>query len=101
MNEETCLQKSELSGKGITLLTECTRPDRASSVANSYIFQTETRTYVLDTGCGRQRSDELKSLLSDVSDFHILSSHYHNDHVSNNGRIASVKSRIIFHNKVR
>lgn len=72
-----------------------------SDISNTYALNTGTRWYIIDTSCGKKRYKELKDFLKDKKNYTVLCTHYHNDHIANNGRVAGSVSEIMYHFKAR
>ncbi len=83
--------------KGLIYLCEKTKEGRATNFANTYILAINNKAFIIDTSCKKDRLKEIKAILKNYSAYVILCSHYHNDHIANNGRLASKKSPIIYH----
>lgn len=84
-------------GYEIKIFANMTEPGRASDIANTYAFTVRGKNYIIDTSCGKKRFKEIRNFLKNKIDVDILCTHYHNDHIANNGRIAKKKSRIFYH----
>lgn len=97
MNNTTDKILAKLSQNGIVILAKSQDPGRGSDIANTYLFEINDKQYIIDTACGKKRSDEIKKHLSNKSNLDILCTHYHNDHIANNGRISKKNSKIIYH----
>jgi len=82
---------------GLIFFTLPKKRGNGSDISNTYALNTGNQWYVIDTSCGRQRYKELKAFLKDKKNFTILCTHYHNDHIANNGRVASPDSAIMYH----
>jgi len=83
--------------KGLIYFTEHVKDNRATNYANTYIVTTGNRKYVIDSSCGRKRLTRVKRQLADAGNYTILCTHYHNDHIANNGRLSGKESPIIYH----
>ena len=83
--------------KGMIYFTDSTDSRRATAYANTYILSVNGREYVIDTSCGKKRYSDLKTTLKKSLNYSILCTHYHNDHIANNGRLARKGSPIIYH----
>jgi len=92
---------NRLKQKDITFLSSSDSPQKTSQTANTYIFNIAHKKYVIDTSCGGKRIKEIKDHISDSDNLTVLCTHYHNDHIANNGKIAKKNSDIIFHNNVK
>ncbi len=86
---------------GITLLSDTDRLNRASSAANTCVFQIGKTCYVLDPAFGKKRRKELAPLIRNADTVHVLCTHYHNDHCANNGWVARKGSKIYYHHRIR
>lgn len=86
-----------LNRLGIKIFAKSLDPAKGSDIANTYAFKANDKIYVLDTSCGKRRLKEIKEFLKDCAPPDILCTHYHNDHIANNGIIAGKRSRIIYH----
>lgn len=78
-------------GFEIKIFAKMTEPGRASDIANTYAFTVRDKIYIIDTSCGKKRFKEIRNFLKNRKEFDILCTHYHNDHIANNGRIAKKK----------
>ncbi len=87
----------DFKDKGMIYFTDSTNSDRATACANTYILSVNNRKYIIDTSFGKKRLKEIKSYLKGNDNYSILCTHYHNDHIANNGRLASKTSQIIYH----
>lgn len=96
MNEPEQILK-KLSEKGIGIFTKSLVSGRGSDISNTYIFESNDRLYIADTSCGIKRCREIRKFLKKNNNFDILCTHYHNDHIANNGRLASGNTRIYYH----
>lgn len=83
--------------KGLIYFTEHVKDNRATNYANTYIVTTDNRRYIIDSSCGRKRLTRVKRQLADAGNYTILCTHYHNDHIANNGRLSGKGSPIIYH----
>ena len=72
-----------------------------SDISNSYAFKHNDKWYLIDTSCGRERYRQLRDFTRNNRISAILCTHYHNDHISNNGRIASGDTPIIYHHRAK
>lgn len=88
---------SKLTQSGIVIFTKSLEPGRGSDIANTYAFKVNDQNYLIDTACGKKRFKEIKGHIAKIGNFDILCTHYHNDHIANNGRIASKTTKIIYH----
>ncbi len=86
-----------LKSRGLIFFTEKVKEGRATNFANTYVLTSGSRKYIVDSSCGKKRLREIKSCLNDDMDYTILCTHYHNDHIANNGRLAGVSAPIIYH----
>lgn len=84
-------------GYEIKIFAKTTEPGKASDIANTYAFRVRDKDYIIDTSCGKKRFKEIKNFLKGKKNFNILCTHYHNDHIANNGRIAGKCTRIFYH----
>lgn len=82
---------------GLFYFTLPKKKGNSSDISNTYVLNTGTAWYIIDTSCGRKRYKELKEFLKDKKDYTILSTHYHNDHIANNGRLIDKTGRILYH----
>jgi len=82
---------------GLVYFTLPKKRGNGSDISNTYALNTGTKWYIVDTSCGRKRYKELEKFLKDKKDYTILCTHYHNDHIANNGRIISKTGEIIYH----
>ncbi len=82
---------------GLIYFTLPKKRGNSSDISNTYALNTGTGWYIIDTSCGRKRYKELKEFLKDKKDYTILSTHYHNDHIANNGRLTEKNGRILYH----
>lgn len=87
----------QLSIKGIKIFTKNLEIGRGSDIANSYAFEINDKTFIIDTACGKKRYNEIKSFLGKNKNYDILCTHYHNDHIANNGKIAEKNTKIHYH----
>lgn len=83
--------------RGMTYFAEHVKEGKATNYANTFILSSGGRDYVIDSSCGRNRFSEIKAHLKRKCDYTILCTHYHNDHIANNGRLAGKTSPIIYH----
>jgi len=95
------LRNEDYKDKGMIYFTESVNSERATNLANTHILSVSGRDYVIDTSCGKKRYREIKEFLKERHDYSILCTHYHNDHIANNGRFARAHSPIIYHCKAR
>jgi len=82
---------------GLCYFTLPKKRGNGSDISNTYALNTGQKWYIIDTSCGKKRYKELKEFLKDKKDYTILCTHYHNDHIANNGRVASGNSEILYH----
>jgi len=97
MNNTTEQILATLCKNGIAIFTKSLEPKRGSDIANTYAFELNEKTYLIDTACGKKRFKEIKKYLSNKKNYDILCTHYHNDHIANNGRIADKNTKIFYH----
>jgi len=88
---------SEYEKYGLHYFTLPKKRGNGSDISNTYALNTGNRWYVIDTSCGKKRYKELKKFLKDKKDYTILCTHYHNDHIANNGRVACKTGVILYH----
>jgi len=86
---------------GLTFFTLPKKKGNSSDISNTYAINTGNHLYIIDTSCGRERYKELKSFLKDRKNYTILCTHYHNDHIANNGRLAQKSGEILYHPNAR
>lgn len=86
-----------LKSRGLIFFTEKVKEGRATNFANTYILTDDSRKYIIDSSCGKKRLREIESCLNGEDDYTILCTHYHNDHIANNGRLAGSSAPIIYH----
>lgn len=86
-----------LKERGMVYFAEPGKEGRATNYANTFILSAGGRDYVIDSSCGRRRFREISDHLRDRGEYTILCTHYHNDHIANNGRLAGKNSPIIYH----
>ncbi len=91
------MKNEDFKDRGMTYFTDSMEAGRATVFANTYIMSVNGREYVIDSSCGRKRYRDIKTFLKDRPDYSILCTHYHNDHIANNGRLARKGSPIIYH----
>jgi glyoxylase-like metal-dependent hydrolase (beta-lactamase superfamily II) len=82
---------------GLIFFTLPKKRGNGSDISNTYALNTGKKWYIIDTSCGKKRYKEIKEFLKDKKDYTILCTHYHNDHIANNGRLSSGNSRILYH----
>lgn len=82
---------------GLVFFTLPKKRGNGSDISNTYALNTGKQWYVIDTSCGKKRYKEVKEFLKDKNNYTILCTHYHNDHIANNGRLSSGKSAIYYH----
>jgi glyoxylase-like metal-dependent hydrolase (beta-lactamase superfamily II) len=82
---------------GLYYFTLPKKRGNGSDISNTYALNTGKRWYIIDTSCGKQRYKELKAFLKDKKDYTILCTHYHNDHIANNGRLVYKTGEILYH----
>jgi glyoxylase-like metal-dependent hydrolase (beta-lactamase superfamily II) len=68
-----------------------------STFANTYAFELDGRWYILDTSCGKKRYRELRVFTTEHPCSMVLCTHYHNDHIANNGRVGRKNTPVIYH----
>lgn len=83
--------------KGMIYFAEPVKDGRATNYANTYILTAGSRKYIIDSSCGKKRLMRIKRILGHSCEYTILCTHYHNDHIANNGRLAGKNSPIIYH----
>jgi len=91
----------DFKNDGLVYFTLPKKRGNGSDISNTYAINTGTRWYIIDTSCGRKRYKELKEFLKTKKDYTILCTHYHNDHIANNGRIAYKTGEILYHPDAR
>lgn len=91
------MRNEEFINRGMIYFADSMNPERATVRANTYILSVNGREYIIDTSFGKKRYRDLKSFLKKRGDYTILCTHYHNDHIANNGRLARKGSPIIYH----
>lgn len=72
-----------------------------STFSNTYSFSLDGRLYIIDTACGKKRLRELRAFTAEHPCSMILCTHYHNDHIANNGRVGSSSTPILYHYNAR
>jgi glyoxylase-like metal-dependent hydrolase (beta-lactamase superfamily II) len=82
---------------GLVYFTLPKKHGNGSDISNTYALNTGKQWYIIDTSCGKKRYNEVKEFLKDKKDYTILCTHYHNDHIANNGRLSSGKTKIFYH----
>jgi len=82
---------------GLYYFTLPKKRGNSSDISNTYALNTGAAWYIIDTSCGRKRYKELKEFLKDKKNYIILSTHYHNDHIANNGRLINKTGEILYH----
>ena len=88
---------SDYNEQGLYYFTLPKKKGNSSDISNTYALDTGDRWYIIDTSCGKQRYRELKTFLKDKNNYTILCTHYHNDHIANNGRLAKKAGEILYH----
>lgn len=83
--------------RGMIYFAEHVKDGRATNYANTYILTAGSRKYIIDSSCGKKRLMRIKRILGHSREYTILCTHYHNDHIANNGRLAGKNSPIIYH----
>lgn len=91
------MRNDEFKSRGMIYFTDSMNPERATTRSNSYVLSVNGTEYIIDTSFGKKRLKELKSHLGSRRNYTILCTHYHNDHIANNGRLARRGSHIIYH----
>jgi len=91
----------EFENEGLCYFTLPKKRGNGSDISNTYALNTGNRWYIIDTSCGRKRYKELKYFLNGKKDYTILCTHYHNDHVANNGRVKCKTGNIFYHPDAR
>jgi glyoxylase-like metal-dependent hydrolase (beta-lactamase superfamily II) len=86
--------------RGLLYFSETVKDGRATNYANTYILTCGNRKYVIDSSCGNKRLKRIKRFLNHNGNYTILCTHYHNDHIANNGRLAGKNTPIIYHENV-
>ena len=85
----------------LTVFTRRTGNSSVSDIANTYAFPHGSMWFLLDTSCGSDRLKEIMNFTRKRPCSIILCTHYHNDHISNNGRLVTGKTRIIYHHNAK
>jgi glyoxylase-like metal-dependent hydrolase (beta-lactamase superfamily II) len=88
---------SDYAKDGLYFFTLPKKKGNGSDISNTYALETETGWYIIDTSCGRKRFKELTGFLKDKKNYTVLCTHYHNDHIANNGRVADKTGEILYH----
>jgi len=83
--------------RGMVYFAEPVKDGRATNFANTYILTAGNRKYIIDSSCGKKRLMRIKRFLGHSCEYTILCTHYHNDHIANNGRLAGKNSPVIYH----
>ena len=83
------------------IFTDRTGKSAISTFSNTYAFNLEGKWYIIDTSCGNKRYRELRAFTAEHPCSMILCTHYHNDHIANNGRTGGRSTPIIYHYNVR
>ncbi|HNX22775.1 MAG TPA: MBL fold metallo-hydrolase [Spirochaetota bacterium] len=83
--------------EGLYFFTLPKKKGNGSDISNTYVLNTGKRWYIIDTSCGKKRYIELKEFLKDMKDYTILCTHYHNDHIANNGKLVHKNGEILYH----
>ncbi len=91
------MKNTDFEKDGLTYFTLPKKRGNGSDISNTYVLNTGTGLYIIDTSCGRKRYRELKEFLKDKKDYTILCTHYHNDHIANNGRLVYKTGEILYH----
>ncbi len=91
------MKVEDFKEKGMIYFTESLNSERATSSANTFILSVNGREYIIDTSFGTKRYKGIKKTLNTGRTYSILCTHYHNDHIANNGRLAGAGSPIIYH----
>ena len=68
-----------------------------SDISNTYAFTLGGLWYIIDTSCGKRRLKELRAFTAEHPCATVLCTHYHNDHIANNGRVGDRKTPVIYH----
>lgn len=71
-----------------------------STFSNTYAFMLDGKWFIMDTACGKKRYRELRAFTAEHPCSMVLCTHYHNDHIANNGRTGG-SSPIIYHYNAR
>ncbi|HOP63097.1 MAG TPA: MBL fold metallo-hydrolase [Spirochaetota bacterium] len=82
---------------GLIAFAESVKEGRATNFSNTFILDYPGKKYIIDTSCGKKRFREIKDCIKGNTEYSILCTHYHNDHIANNGRLARKGSPIIYH----
>lgn len=88
---------NDFEKEGLYYFTLPKKRGTGSDFSNTYALNTGSRWYIIDTSCGNKRYRELKEFLKEQKDYTILCTHYHNDHIANNGRVAYKTGEILYH----
>lgn len=91
------MRNEDYKDRGLIYFTDSMDSERATAFANTYVLSVNGREYVIDASCGRKRYRDIKAYLRGRGRYSILCTHYHNDHIANNGRLARRGSPIIYH----
>ena len=86
---------------GMVYFTDTVKGGRSSVYSNTYVVSLPGRDYIIDTSCGRKRLAELTEYFRNRGNYSILCTHYHNDHIANNGRLAGADRKIIYHENAK
>ncbi len=86
---------------GLLYFTLPAKRGSGSDISNTYAFTTGKHWYIIDTSCGKKRYRELKEFLKYKNNYTILCTHYHNDHIANNGRLVHNSGKIFYHPNAR
>lgn len=81
----------------ITVFSKAGSGSFISDISNTYAFEINSKMFIIDPSCGKKRYREVRQFLGERSCDTILCTHYHNDHIANNGRLASSGTKIIYH----
>lgn len=72
-----------------------------STFSNTYAIKLKDKWYIIDTACGKKRRRELRAFTAGHPCRMVLCTHYHNDHIANNGRIGNSRTPIMYHQNAR
>ncbi len=87
----------EYENDGLIYFTRRRSRGQGSDISNTYALNTGDKWYIIDTSCGRARLKEIRAFIKNITVSDILCTHYHNDHIANNGAVARGATRIIYH----
>lgn len=82
---------------GLIYFTKRRNGGTGSDISNTYALKSGDQWYIIDTSCGTDRCKEINKFLREKKTAAVLCTHYHNDHIANNGRTAETDVKIIYH----